>query len=327
MPTLGASPNTKSGKLVWRMIVSTIMVILAWYIYRNRFALNYLKNVGWQEISLILLLDTFSLLITGALNYMIIRQFGFAVGLLDCILLQYVNTSLNRILPTVGTGATFRAIYLKKRYGFSHSRFISTVAGLYVISFLAASLIGILCLAAIYCQTHALSWVALISFLALFIVCLGIASICPEIPERNSRILKVLRSVVEGWIVIRANHRLILISVVLTAGLLLLSTLSNLIAYRALGFRTHFLSMLYLSSLGIIITLINFTPDGIGIREGIYVLSSKLIQLPSEVLVLGSLVIRGITMVATIGGGIVAYYLLVQRLRSTTHSLDGGETK
>jgi uncharacterized membrane protein YbhN (UPF0104 family) len=293
-----------------------VVILLAMYLYNGRDALVSLRNIKWQQILWIILLDTVSFLIGGLLNRSLINRFDPKVSFLDCLFLQYVNNFLNKILPTIGGGAVFRAVYLKRKYQFPYSQFVSTVGGLYVISFLSVAVIGIACLLAIYVQYQQFNLIIFLSFMVLLLPCLIVILFSPKIPPSHHKILKVLKSVVDGWNIIKHDPKFILIYASLSIVLLLLSALETLISYQALGMQSSFVPMLFLSTLGIILAFLNFTPDAIGVREGIYVFSSDLVRMPDEILVLGSLVLRAVSFCTTLIIGGISYWILMRELKT-----------
>lgn len=293
-----------------------VAVLLVVYLNNNRDILVSLKNIRWQQITLIVILETASFLIGSLQNQSMINRFDKRVGFLDCFLLQYSNNFLNKILPTIGAGAAFRAIYLKRKFQFPYSHFVSTVAGLYVISFFSAALIGMICLWVIYIQHGQTNLVLLLAFASVFLPCLFIILFSPKIPPGiNSRLFRLLRSVIEGWNIIKQEPRNIILYAVFSIVILLLSALETSVSYEALGAKTDMASMIFLSTLGIILVLVNFTPDGIGIKEGIYIFSANLVQIPGSVLVLGSLVLRGISFCTTLILGGISYWILMRQLK------------
>lgn len=292
-----------------------VVALLVWYLYNNRGVLGSLKNIRWQQILCIIILDTASFLIGALLNKSLINRFDPKVSLLDCFYLQYVNNFLNKILPTIGGGAAFRAIYLKRKYQFPYSQFISTVGGLYVISFLSVAVVGIACLLVIYIRYNQFNLVILMAFIGLLLPCLFIILFSPQIPASNNKFLKVLKSIVEGWNIIKRDSKFILVYAALSVVLLLISAVQTLISYQALGVQTTFIPMLFLATLGIILAFLNFTPDGIGIKEGIYIFSADLVQMPDSILVLGSLVLRGISFCTTLIMGGISYWVLMRELK------------
>jgi uncharacterized protein (TIRG00374 family) len=293
-----------------------IVLLLGLYLYNNRDVLGSLKNIRWTQLLWIMLLDTASFLLGGLLNQSLINRFDPRVTFLDCFFLQYVNNFLNKILPTIGGGAAFRAIYLKRKYQFSYSQFVSTIGGLYVISFLSVALVGIACLLAIYVRYKQFNLVILIAFTALLLPCLFVVLFSPQVPSSNNRFLRILKSIVDGWNIIKQDPKFILIYIGFSIALLLISAFQTFISYQALGVQTNFTSVLFLATLGIILAFLNFTPDGIGVKEGLYIFSAGLVQMPGDILVLGSLVLRGVSFFTTLIMGSISYWILMKELKT-----------
>jgi uncharacterized membrane protein YbhN (UPF0104 family) len=185
-----------------------------------------------------------------------------------------------------------------------------------VISFLSVAVIGIACLLAIYMQYQQFNLIIFLAFMVLLLPCLVVILFSPKISPSHRKILKVLKSVVDGWNIIKHDPKFILIYASLSIVLLLLSALETLISYQALGMQTSFVPMLFLSTLGIILAFLNFTPDAIGVREGIYVFSSELVRMPDEILVLGSLVLRAVSFCTTLIIGGISYWILMRELKT-----------
>ena len=261
------------------------------------------------------ILDTASFVVGSYINFSMIRRLDPKVSFSDTLMLQYVNSLLNKILPTIGGGAAFRAYYLKKRYQFPLTQFASTITGLYVISFSTTSLIGITCLLLIFQQFHVFNWVIFLAFVGILLPTLAVVVFTPKVPESNNRLLRTAKKMIDNWTVIKKEPKLVFGYMALTVLLLLLSTGYTYIGYQALGVQTSFIPMLYLSSLGIIMAFLNFTPDAIGVKEGIYVFSKNLVQIPQDILVLGSLYLRGVSIASTLVLGGISYWILLRRLK------------
>jgi uncharacterized membrane protein YbhN (UPF0104 family) len=74
-----------------------------------------------------------------------------------------------------------------------------------------------------------------------------------------------------------------------------------------------------MSSLGTITTFVNITPDSVGIREGVYMFSSDIIGLDSDIILLGSLIIRAIGLINTFVLGGISYLKLAPRLKEKNY--------
>ncbi len=312
----------KYWKYTANIFSAVVIILLIWYLYENRGVLIFFKKISWQQLAWIALLDTISFLTGSLLNQLMFNRFDTKVSYLDCLFLQYVNNFLNKILPTIGGGAAFRAIYLERKYQFSYSQFISTVAGLYIISFFSVSSIGILCLWVIYIQLRIINWVIFAAFLIILLPCLFIILFSPQLPVSSNRFIKVLRRISEGWNILKKDSKFILIYFFFTVVILLLSALQTLISYQALGVKTNIVSMIFLSTLSSILAFVNFTPDGIGIKEGVYVFSAKLVQIPNNILILGSLVLRGVSFFTTLIFGGLSYWILMRQLKLLQYNMN-----
>ena len=302
-------------KYIANVIGVIIIVFFVWYIISNQNMFGSLKNINWQYMILMIFIEIVLFLINSYLDQSMIHRFDSNVSFFDCYLLAYANNFLNKILPTIGGGATFRAVYLKKKYQFPYSQFVSTITGLYVISFFSTSLIGLVCLLIIYIQFNVYNLVLLITFLGLLSPCLFIIFFSPQIPDSNNRVLKIAKSVFDGWNIIKKDLRYVFIYAFFSILLLFFSALEILVSYQALGMGTNYISMLFLSTLGIIQALFNFTPDGIGVKEGLFMFSSDLVKIPNEILVMGSLVLRGASLCSTFIFGGISYFILMRRLK------------
>jgi len=137
----------------------------------------------------------------------------------------------------------------------------------------------------------------------------------PQIPKSENRLVSALRNMIEGWNRIKQEPKVILLYLVSTVILLALTALQTYLSYVALGERPGLVPMLFLSTLGIIVAFINFTPGALGVKEAIFVFSSRLVRLPNDILVLGSFVLRGISLFTTdlIGG--ICYWIITRQIK------------
>ena len=315
MNSLPEKKTSNLRKYIANAVGVPIILFFIWYLYQNQDIVEHLKNISWEQIGWIVLCDVVTFLINGLLDQSMINRLDTRVNFWDCYLLGYASNFLNKILPTIGGGAAFRAAYLKRKYQFPYSQFISTVAGLYVISFFSTSLIGLFCLWVIYFRFAASNWVIVLVFLVIGMFCLFIIIFSPKKSASDNRIIKVLNNIFEGWKIIKKEPKFILLYAILSIALLFLSAMQTFFSYQALGVKTDIISMLFLSTLGIILAFLNFTPDGIGVKEAVYVFSSDLVQIPNGLLVLGSLILRSISICTTLIFGGISYLVLIRRLR------------
>ena len=92
-------------------------------------------------------------------------------------------------------------------------------------------------------------------------------------------------------------------------------TLQSLFVYRGLGFNVGLVETFYMSSLGAILTFVNITPDNIGIKEAVYMFTADIVGLDSDIILLGSLIIRAVALINTFVIGGISYLLLTPRIK------------
>jgi uncharacterized membrane protein YbhN (UPF0104 family) len=101
--------------------------------------------------------------------------------------------------------------------------------------------------------------------------------------SKKNRIINWFNSILEGWSMIKRDKKKLGIFVFLSIASLLLATLQSIFVYKGLGYTLGFFESMYMSSLGMITTFVNITPDSIGIREGVYMFTSETIGLDSDI--------------------------------------------
>lgn len=304
-----------NAKLVTTLLGLVAVVLLGFYLYQNREVFTSLRNITISQIAIILGIETANFLLGSALNYSMVRRFGYHVSYFDSVILQYINSFLNKILPTIGGGAAFRAVFLKKKYQLPYSQFAATLGGFYLISFIATAGIGLASMAWIYQRYGVTNWIIIIAFSALIVPSLIVVFFSPRIPEKKNRILNSLSRAVDGWNLLKKDKGYIAFYTAVIVLQLLLSSWQMFFAFKAIGIQTSYIQVLFLSSLGIILSFLNFTPDGIGIREVVYAFSASIVQISQASVVLGSLVLRALSIITSLIVGGVGYWVFLRQIK------------
>jgi len=318
-------PKKRLRQIISNGIGLLILGFLAWYLYKNQDVFQSLKNIRWQQIVWIALLDLAAFFVNTVMNYAMLKRLEPRISFRDCYALQYVNSMLNKILPTIGAGAAYRAVYLKQRYQFSYSHFVSALAGLYVVNFVATPLLAFLCMGIIYARSGIFNLGLILVFLAFLLPSLAIILFSPKLPDSNNRIIRTARSIIDDWNFIKKDIKLLLIAAFSFVALLLIIALQTMVSYQALGVHPQFIPMLLLSTTAIILQLLNFTPDAIGVKEGIFVFAGNLVQISNATLVLGSFVVRAVTMTTTLVLGGISHLALMHNLKEGDSHRPEGE--
>jgi len=78
----------------------------------------------------------------------------------------------------------------------------------------------------------------------------------------------------------------------------------------------QFMNSFFYSTISALSNIINLTPGGLGINEAILMFSSDVIGISSEIILLGSLLLRAISMVTTFTFGGISYIILNYRIQN-----------
>ncbi len=304
----------KHKKAITNIMTILVLVLMAYYLYKNRGVFVSLENLELQYIVYIFLLQIVSIFLIALTNKKVISLLDHEIPLKEAFLLQYANSFLNKVVSE--GGALFRGIFLKEIYKLPYTKYISTIAGLYVVNFITSSLIGIISLVYIYLLYGRISYLVLAFFVLVIIGMSVILFVNPHFKnKKGTRIINWLNSILSGWSTIKEEKKNLGIFVILSFSGLLLISLQTILVYRGLGYRLGIFEAVYMNSLGMITTFVNITPDSIGIKEAVYVFTSDVVGLNSDIILLGSLIIRAIGLINTFLIGGIAYLKLSPRLK------------
>jgi uncharacterized protein (TIRG00374 family) len=309
----------KHKKEITNVITIGVIALMAHYLYKDRDIFSSLKELKIQYVIYIFILQTLSIFLIALNNKKVIGLLNYHIGLKEAFLLQYSNSFLNKIVSE--GGAVFRGVFLKEVYKLPYTKYISTIAGLYVINFTTNSVIGLISLAYIYFKYGRISYLVFVFFILILIAMIILIFVNPRFKNsKKNRIINWFNSILEGWSMIKRDKKKLGIFVFLSIASLLLAALQSIFVYKGLGYTLGFFESMYMSSLGMITTFVNITPDSIGIREGVYMFTSETIGLDSDIILLGSLIIRAIALINTFLIGGISYLKLTPKLKGEKNS-------
>jgi uncharacterized protein (TIRG00374 family) len=304
----------KNRRAITNILTVAIFALIAVYLYNNRGVFENLKNI---EISLILLIIFFQILTVFSdafINQRIINILEKNLSFKESLLLQYSNNFINKIFSK--GGAIFRGYYLKSFFNLPYSKYISTLAGLYIIAFLVYSFLGLISLAIIYSRIGVYNLVVTFFFIGFFCVTLFLMLTKSKLKiNRETRLGNIVGNLIDGWEQIRKEPRELIIIFVVKLILLSLTVILNILIYKSLGVGLGIVESVYMSTISIMTLFINLTPAGIGIKEGIYMFSSQLISMDPDIILLGSLVGRAIVLIPSVVLGGLSYLILTKKLK------------
>ena len=162
-------------KNIWKYlkIVITVGIIgyFIYYFYNNRADLLVVLQISPKYLLVIFLLYTLTFFINGIFIKIVLKSFKKTLPVFESFYISIISSLGNYFLPMRG-GAAIRSVYLKKKFDFPYSHFVSTLYGMYIIVFLVSSFIGLLSLILINIKYSVSSIPLYLFFGGLFVIVL-----------------------------------------------------------------------------------------------------------------------------------------------------------
>ena len=304
--------GTKIKKSIPYILSLIAFVAFIVYVYKN--ADQYRELLQFSMGSLVLQVGLMILftICHGLNNHLFFRGLNVPLSYNEGIGLAAINMLANQ-LPFTG-GVIAKGVYLKQRYQLSYTRFFSATLALYNCFVVANGFVGLSIL---------LYWrfVDQIVFTPwLFIVFAGMTAtlfmfwVPFDYPFLPAKIRKHLLSLAEGWQVLAKNG--VLVGQLMGVQILLLVIFAwrFWIAFHMLSQEVRLSQCLLFAAATIVISLVNITPGGLGIREVIVGGVASLLGFDTAVSVIAVGIDRLISTLVIIVMGAVYSFILSSNL-------------
>lgn len=217
----------------------------------------------------------------------------FKIKLKNYFHISTASSFLNLVIPFRG-GAVFRAWYMKKKYNFNYSYFLSSLFGNYVVIFFISTFLGLIVTYLLYCLHGEFNLIVFISFIAVFLIMLTLFLVPGYQFNFQNIIFKKINEILKGWKIISKNKILISQLIILQIANLLVSSLELWIIFRSFNIDISLIEILFISILSVLSLLFNITPGSLGVTESFYVFSGLIINVPPDIMLLVALTKRAI---------------------------------
>lgn len=303
-----------NAKKVFQVLV--LVILITWfgvYFYQNINEFRQLKIVNVIYVAPLFFLFMLFLINNGLILKYLLEPFGIKLKFKEWFGLSVVTSLGNYLTPFRG-GAVARAVYLKKIHQFSYSHFLSTLTGIYVVIFLVYSFVGLLAMAFLYYSLGIFNILIFIIFLSLFLFLSGIVIFSPEIKETKYSFINKFINVINGWHLIKSNKKTLMVTVLISAGNVLIMVLTMFLEFKVFGVEMSLLSALFLSIVSTLGLFISITPGALGIKEAIVVFTAAVVNVPAPQMLAVSILDRIIGLaIIFILGPIFSYILMNQK--------------
>lgn len=285
-----------TGLQGWLLYLLVLGIAAYWYSLKE----GPFIDIGALDYKVVLLLAPLiltSLLIIGLSNQIIAVHLGAPLSFSQWSSLAFASTFASHFLP-MKAGMGIRAAYYKIYSKLPLSHFASLTILLFIISFTASSIIGLLTCLALLLNNTTVYWQITVMFAALLIASiLMFFGRIPRLPVAYEKIRQIEIQVHEGWALCRQRPQLILLSLGLNISLTLLYAVRLYVAFMATGLDVSLLGCTFLSALVGVSGIISITPAALGIREATIVLGSTVLGVSPEISLLAGVIDRAVSVV------------------------------
>lgn len=302
-------------------LIITILFLVAFVIYflNHKSDFKALLEINPLFLILLVLLKVLFIFVVGLYTKYILRAFDKEINHEESFRLSILSFVGNYFTPFRG-GAGIRAYYLKSKYQFPYSYFVSTLSGYYLFSLLISSILGVTSLIIIHTQHNLYSIVLYVIFISIIASCSYL--ILFGFPKRFLRLnieysivnklLKRIKQILDGWNIIIEKKSMLKNLIVINLLIYFVSLVVLYVEFYAIGISISFVSIILYVSLLSTASLISLTPGSIGIRETIFLMFSYIISVSDS----------DILSIAIIDRGIVFFVLIILYLFSTINNSD-----
>lgn len=273
-------------------VLCACVFFLVSYVRDHLSDFSNLSEISLHYVFLIGLAGFLVLAVNGLFLKALTIDFGIDLSFPEHFSISVLTSFGNVFLPMKG-GAGFRAVYLKSKYDFDYSYFLSSLAGNYLVVFHVNSLAALAGMAIFFFRTGAFSYPVVCVFLAVAAASFWAIFFPPAsigwIPFRWPR--ERINQVLSGWNAIRRSGRTVRSLFALTLLNVFLCSAATWFEFAAFGARdasgnaVGFLQSVIFTMIGALSLFVSITPSALGIRESLLMFSSEFLGIsPSQAL-------------------------------------------
>lgn len=267
-------------------------------------------EVNLKYIIFILILVGLSSLLNGHKLKMLMEAYDVRLRFKEWWGLQIITLFWNDLTPFKG-GLPIRAVYLKKKYGFSYTHSVTTTGLAYFTDFLILGLAGVV-LSFFLQVSNQIKYGVFIFFLIIFLSSVIILFFLPLPIKLNIRILKHVINSINEFQRVRQDYLLFLKLSFNFIERWTVGALRLYFAFLAFGTVVSLYSCLMIDLFVSIAMVVSITPMNLGFRESVVAVSSKLFSTSGLIGIFVAVLDRAIALVWTFASTPIFSYILMK---------------
>ncbi|MBP8979238.1 flippase-like domain-containing protein [Candidatus Dojkabacteria bacterium] len=297
-------------KKIWKYlkVIITLGVLgyFVYYFFNHKSDLQTVFQTPLKYLILIFLLASVSFFINGIFIKVTLKSFKKVISVLESFYVSVMSSLGNYFLPLHG-GTVIRSVYLKKRFDFPYTHFVSTLYGYYIVLFLVNSFMGLISLLVITLK-YGVSSLPLYLFFGLLFVGMLILTFLKIPAKKNNKskfkfldkVLEIIRKVSEGWNMIVEDKGLLLSLIGISVVFFISTGFLYYFEFRGLGIDVSIMNVILYNCLSGVSLLVSITPGSLGIREGIFSITSDILGISNEQIMQLALLDRGVIVIVLV---------------------------
>ena len=114
------------------------------------------------------------------------------------------------------------------------------------------------------------------------------------------RVIRIIKSILNGWNIIVGNRELLLSLIGLTLINIFITNVLFFVQFKALNIDVNLLNTILYNALSSVSLLVSITPGSLGIREGIFSITSDILGITNEQIMQLALLDRGVSVIVLV---------------------------
>lgn len=292
-------------------IILLVFAILAYIILQGR--INELKNIfqiNLKYLIFLFFLTLFRPFLKGLRLKIMMERYDIRLLFKEWFGLTILTVFGNYITP-FRAGVSARAVYLKKKHKFSYTSSVSLIGALYLTHIFISCLIGFFLIFFIPFPDNFKS-IIMGFFLTLFLISTFILFFIPLPIRMNMKIFKYLTNALSEFRKIRDIPFMLKI-ILVDVSRLIIEAIFFYSAFKAFGFNALFAACMLMVVFSNLSLILSVTPVGLGVKEALIILTSKLIGADVLIGTFVAVLHRGIAIIIILFLAPIFGYLLLRK--------------
>ncbi len=281
----------KLKKYISPILTAAIIFLFVVYLLRHPEVVDRLLNTNPIHIVLIMVIYLLVFFVEGLFISVTLEVFDRHIGNKESFFIATISRIGNYLLP-MRAGAILRATYLKKKFNFRYSNFLSTLYGYYIIFFLTSSFLALIVLFLKYYLSEEFFLPLTLFFLGVVLAMIILIFFRVSLTKvfKNSKgvlqkIFSFFDRFIDGWDSIIRKRKLFTMLILISMSNILLNVIVVGIQFFSIGKDIQILDIILYTCISGVSLLVSITPGALGIREGILLITSKSLNLTEQEIV------------------------------------------